>query len=513
MELQANHGQLTVTQGHDRAVVGPGGDFQAVGQRRLVDHQRMVAATDDRVRQVLENTSAVVSHERSPTVYRLSCPNDSAPERFSDRLMAQADAQKGHLPMELPHDLQRTACLAGRTGPRRKDHCLRPECANSRHVDRRIALNPRPLPQAFEVSGQVVDEAVVIVDQKDHAYSPGRINVYLPEQSLLTRFDPDCADHCKPPSRHLAMFSREVRLFSSTVMLLWATLPANFAGCGASDAVLGGEASGQPSVIRAVRGIQVHRVWGASGMESDEKNGMSLYAHVEALGLRWRSLVVEVRLRTAEGKPVPVAAGAPEGYADEQGEFCMSARAPVFDDRFEWKALRASFPYEKVLDLPAGRTQRLIATFQASSSGLSSLAEAEITIPPDPAPGARRAVGLLAVDLFADSGPTNNQRGLTVESYVEAVGLVRSKLLGRLSFRREDGQSLTSDDGGTGAKRPFESVVKSDVVSDQAQILAHFIPYRAIGLGPGRHRLVLTYYASCEGLTAKAEEEYVLHEQ
>src|SRR3989304_9601598 len=104
MELQANHGQLTVTQGHDRAVVGPGGDFQAVGQRRLVDHQRMVAATDDRVRQVLENTSAVVSHERSPTVYRLSCPNDSAPQRFSDRLMAQADAQKGHLPMEWPHD-------------------------------------------------------------------------------------------------------------------------------------------------------------------------------------------------------------------------------------------------------------------------------------------------------------------------------------------------------------------------------------------------------------------------
>jgi len=271
-------------------------------------------------------------------------------------------------------------------------------------------------------------------------------------------------------------------------------------------------------------------------MESDPKTGISLYAHVEALGLKWCSLKVEVRLRTLDGKPVPVAAGAPEGYSDKKGLFCMSTLAPILDDRFEWKELRASCPYKKVFDkkLPPGGPRRLIATYRVSSSGLSSVSEAEITVPPGPEPGAKRAVRLLAIDVFpnrlSSEGPTHSaaqkresardgatytrrtrrQRGLAVEAYVEAVGLERAKMTGRLSVRRDDGRPLTSKRGNSGTGKPFESLVQSDVVSGQAQILPHFIGYDALRLKPGRHRLIFTYSASCQGLTAVMEEEYIL---
>ena len=51
VKLQAHHRQRPMLDGHDRAVVGAGGDFQAVGQRGLVDHQRVIATADQRIGQ------------------------------------------------------------------------------------------------------------------------------------------------------------------------------------------------------------------------------------------------------------------------------------------------------------------------------------------------------------------------------------------------------------------------------------------------------------------------------
>jgi len=279
-----------------------------------------------------------------------------------------------------------------------------------------------------------------------------------------------------------------------------AALLATLIGVGVPEAALGEAASRPASVPRPLRRVHVRRVWCEPGMESDPETGMAICAHVEALGLKWLSLDVEVRLRTPDGKPVRVAAGAPEGYADEKGRFWMSARAPIFDDPFEWKELRASFPHQRVLDLPADRPQRVIATFRVSSSGLSSLSEAEITVPPAPAPGVRRAVRVLAIDPLPNA----------VEGYVEAVGLDRSKMVGRLSLRQEGGRPLVWKDPKTGTQRPFENRAELDVISDQAQIFLHSVGYRGLGLEPGRHRLILAYSASCQGLTATIEEEHVI---
>jgi len=286
---------------------------------------------------------------------------------------------------------------------------------------------------------------------------------------------------------------------------------------------------GEPSgLMRAVRRVQVHRLWCEPGMESVRNAGLSLRAHVEAVGLRWRSLRVEIRLRTPDGKPVRVIEPPPEGYADDRGRFFMWVRLPVFDDRFEWPALRASIPYEKVLDLPAERPRRLIATLRASCEGLSSVSEAEIAIPPGKAPRPKRALSVLAIDPFGDSPPPHDPsaehaarndgprdpaargRGLMVEGYVEAPGLGGSKLVGKLAVRTDDGKPLARKDPKTRAERPVEHSVPSEVVAGQAQFLLHFLPYEALGLEPGRHRLIFAYTAQCDGLTALLEEEHVV---
>jgi len=309
------------------------------------------------------------------------------------------------------------------------------------------------------------------------------------------------------------------------VAIVWGGVPGVLSNGEAAEHAKSGEPTG---LMRAVRRVQVHRLWCEPGTESDAGAGLSLYAHLEAVGLRWQSVLVEIRLRTPDGKPVRATKSAPEGYADDQGRFFMGVRLPVFDDRFEWQALRASIPVEKVLDLPAERPRRLIATFRASCEGLSSVSEAEITIAPDKAPRLKRALSVLAIDPFADGPPPDDpsaehaarndgpprpaarQRGLMVEGYVEAQGLGGSKLVGKLAVRADEGKPLLRKDPKTRAEKPVEHSVPSKVVAGQAQFLLHFLPYDTLRLEPGGHRLIFAYRAQCDGLTASLEEAHVV---
>ncbi len=301
------------------------------------------------------------------------------------------------------------------------------------------------------------------------------------------------------------------------------------AGAEPPRAARGGDASGPPAVAPPVRRVHVHRTWCEPGTDSGKTAGIALCTHVEALGLRWHPLLVELRLRTPDGKPVRVAAQAPEGYEDLKGEFYLSTQVLVRGDRYQWPELRTAFSSRKVLDLPAGKPRRLIAAFRASSGGLSSSSEAEITVPPTGAPRVERAVRLLAIDTFPNSmppeaaddsaegrkevsppAPAQREPGLTVWAYVEAVGLDKQRLVGRLSFRDRDGKPLVWKGRKTEADKPFESKVRLEVLPRQAQVLLHFVPYSAIGLKPGDRRCILTYAASCQGLTAELEEEYAV---
>jgi hypothetical protein len=254
---------------------------------------------------------------------------------------------------------------------------------------------------------------------------------------------------------------------------------------------------------------------------------MSVFAQVEATGLKWSSLVSKVRLRTREGKSIQVLGSAPGGYADEEGYFFMSARASVWSQRVRWPSLTAAFPHQAVLDLPAGQEHRIIVSFHASCSDLESVSEAEILVPPKL--GVERALRLLAIDVFPGSAPLEDAngtglgsgtpvshnpapavKGITVWAYVEAVGLRGCSVQGRLTLRRESGESILSLAEDAEPPRPFESRANTDVVPGQAQILLHFVPYRKLDLAPGNHRLVLTYSAECDGLKSSMEEVHAI---
>jgi hypothetical protein len=97
-----------------------------------------------------------------------------------------------------------------------------------------------------------------------------------------------------------------------------------------------------------------------------------------------------------------------------------------------------------------------------------------------------------------------------VEAYVEAVGLDGRKMTGRLSVRPSDAGPPISTDRKPAAKPAPSDVQQSPVVSDQAQILLHFIDYRSLRLAPGPQRMILSYSAECAGLRAMLEEEHVL---
>jgi len=292
---------------------------------------------------------------------------------------------------------------------------------------------------------------------------------------------------------------------------LWCLAAAAVVAVGAlGSVVLGAEESQPPPVLSAAMGrVQVHRVDSQKGTEEDPRTGMSLLAKVETLGLQWKSLRIEVRLRTKEGQPVRVLKSAPSGYADDEGRFWMATHAPIWANRMGWPALRASFPYEQLLDLPGPRDHRLIASFQASCEGLCSVCEVEFVLPSKVQ--TQRAVRLLAIDVFPDttaqadaepSAAVDRPRGLAVWAYVEAVGLDGRTVTGRLSLYQPP-SSLVTD----GVPRRLAQSCRSlTVAAGQAQILYHFIPHSRLGLAPGDHRVLVRYSASCDGLKATMDE-------
>ena len=281
-----------------------------------------------------------------------------------------------------------------------------------------------------------------------------------------------------------------------------------------------------PPVAQAIRRVRVERVWAEPGMASDDRNGMRICTAVEAVGMKWSPPLVEFRLRTPDGKLVRAAADAPDTYTDEKGLFSMQMRLPVVGETFEWPELSVALPHETALNLPRGRPQTLIATVEASLAGLSSTSESEITVPPGRDVGQKRAIGLLAVDPFPNSSPPREkdtdstegetrtapdapapeELGLKVWGYVEAVGLNGSMMVARLSLRRASGEPILRRDPQTGATSVLESRVQQKVAPHEIQFFLHFVPYRELNLEPGRHRLILRYSASCEGLTATVEE-------
>jgi hypothetical protein len=107
-----------VAQAHDRAVLQPGGDFQAGGQRGAFDDQRMIARGLEGRGQAAEHALSLVVHGAHLAVHDLAGAHHLAAEGLADGLVAEAHAQKRHAGTRLRRvsGMQMPAC-AGSQGP------------------------------------------------------------------------------------------------------------------------------------------------------------------------------------------------------------------------------------------------------------------------------------------------------------------------------------------------------------------------------------------------------------
>ena len=107
VELHALDGQRLVAHAHDLVdaavvVLGPGGDFQAVGQALALDHQRVVAGRGRTDWAGPANTPwSVVEHRAGLAVHGRPRAHDLAAEGLADALVAEADAENRQLAGEL----------------------------------------------------------------------------------------------------------------------------------------------------------------------------------------------------------------------------------------------------------------------------------------------------------------------------------------------------------------------------------------------------------------------------
>src|SRR3954451_19438207 len=172
VELDALGGQLAVAHRHQHAPA-PCGRLELAGQLG-VDHQRVVAPDGQRVRQALEQPGAIVL-DLGRLAVDGDVAHDLAPERLSERLVAEADAQRRHPGLgEAPHRLDRDARLVGRARARRDDHAVPLALEQLADACRVVADGLDLRPQLTQVRDEVVGEGVVVVDDEDAVHGHSR---------------------------------------------------------------------------------------------------------------------------------------------------------------------------------------------------------------------------------------------------------------------------------------------------------------------------------------------------
>ena len=121
MELDALDVFLLVSHAHDRAVGEFTRDLEAIGQRRAVDDQGVIAADLDVLRQSLIEAATVVADARDFAVDDLARAHDLAAEDLADGLVAEADAENRHPAAKFADDILADTRLLRDARPRRDD--------------------------------------------------------------------------------------------------------------------------------------------------------------------------------------------------------------------------------------------------------------------------------------------------------------------------------------------------------------------------------------------------------
>src|SRR5687767_9143980 len=172
MKLHAVHRVGAVADGHDRAVfLRARHDFELRGHVIAGDHQRVVAAGDERLGDPPEEPFAVVHHSRRLPVHRCRGAADGPAIDDADRLMSKADAENRRTWSEAANDIDRHTGGFRAPGTGRDQDLLR--CHRLDLADGHLIVAPDADvgAQLPEVLHEVVGERVVVVDDKYH-YNP-----------------------------------------------------------------------------------------------------------------------------------------------------------------------------------------------------------------------------------------------------------------------------------------------------------------------------------------------------
>src|SRR3954451_10941282 len=167
MELDADDGQHAVADGHDLSVLGRGADLERVGHPRR--GERVVAPALERVREAAEEAPAVVRDGARLAVHEAARLADLPAEGFDDRLVAEAHAERRHALAQAADDLDGGACVLRAARPGRDEEMSGRELLGPVGVDLVVADDGHFRAELLEEVGEVVREAVVVVDEEDHA--------------------------------------------------------------------------------------------------------------------------------------------------------------------------------------------------------------------------------------------------------------------------------------------------------------------------------------------------------
>lgn len=293
------------------------------------------------------------------------------------------------------------------------------------------------------------------------------------------------------------------------------------------------------------RRVQVHDIWYQYGTQWAGSTGMTVNAVVRANGLLGETMRGTVRLRDRGGRPVQATFGAPAQFAGPNGVFQATSMDPIRFDSAEWKPFHVFVPYG-LLALPAGQQHRLIVTFEASCRGLSSIAEADIILPPDergesgvprelwitslvespqllrlptqPVPPPLDVSGMGPEGLGPRPVPVSaDLSGLMLTGEVKAEGLPGETVSAELHLRRPDGEPVRTIKGApaeyTDKEGRFVSRVTAKLPDGAAEgrPLNLWIPFSALDLRRGEaHTLVVSLRATAGGLNAMWEQDFLL---
>jgi serine/threonine-protein kinase len=205
VELHTLERQLAVAHGHQHAVVGPAGGFEGRRQGVRAHRQRVVAGGRERAGESGQDADPLVVDQGGLAVAQLRGALDDGPVDRAEGLVTQADPE--HRPADrgaAADDRGAGARVLGRPGTGTDQHAVDLVDEIDQAVDV-VAPHHRLRAELGEVLDEVVDEAVVVVDDEDpHRPSVRRDTVgpaprqQSPDRSHPCRSPRSAASRCTP---------------------------------------------------------------------------------------------------------------------------------------------------------------------------------------------------------------------------------------------------------------------------------------------------------------------------